>query len=335
MEAARSWVNELKHNLRTEEDLYQWGFISEEDRPLYRPVLKQYLFSLPRYYANLIDKKDPLCPIRLQAIPSPTELKASPDYFRDPLKDLIHQPVKGITHRYPNRALLHLTSNCSMYCRFCFRKTLLNEDKAQFFSADIKPALSYLSSHSEIEEVIFSGGDPFLANELVLQECLNHLNKLPHLKRIRFHTRVPVTFPERIDLPFTKILSSSRLPIIVVTHFNHPKEITGEAKIACEKLKSICHLLLNQSVLLRGVNDNPKILSELSEKLFEAQILPYYLHHPDKSEGTLTFDVSVKEGIKIWNELKKNLPGYLVPKYVKDDTELPYKSDVVGLSTES
>jgi lysine 2,3-aminomutase len=323
MDKVNSWKIELRNALRTAGDLFASGFISESEVVDYENLLKNYAFLLPRYYAQLIDKSNPHCPIRLQAIPKLEELKTS-EFLKDPLSDLKYQPVANVTHRYKNRVLLHLTQNCSMYCRFCFRKTLLNDLSNEMFDKNIEKAIAYIAGHAEIKEVIFSGGDPFLANEELLRLTLQKLEKISHLERIRFHTRVPVTLPARVDSDFLEILKIEK-PIIVVTHFNHPKEITPESTLACQKMIAQNILLLNQSVLLKSVNDSVEALEEMYQKLFSIRVMPYYLHHPDKSLGTEHFYLSQDLGKEIMHTLKQRLPGYLLPKYVVDTGSETYK----------
>jgi KamA family protein len=320
-----SWQSEWAHNLRSAEDLAACGLIAPDRRHAVDRVLKKFKFSLPRYYARLIDPRDPHCPIRLQAIPSPEELDVAPGWDPDPLADLSHQPAPSITHRYRNRALLHLTPNCSLYCRYCFRKSLLNELRSELFGNSLADSLAYVAAHPELEELILSGGDPLMLGDSALGRVLDDLAAVPHLKRIRIHTRVPVTFPMRITDALAKELGRCRLPIVVVVHFNHPRELTDEATEACARLKQVSAAVLNQSVLLKGVNDSAETLRELSEGLFDRGILPYYLHHPDKASGTGHFGISPEAGLAIHNALRERVSGYLVPRYVVDEPGIPYK----------
>ncbi|MSP19403.1 MAG: KamA family radical SAM protein [Bdellovibrionales bacterium] len=324
-----SWEQELAGAYRRVEDLVADGYLSQEEALRVQGVAKTYQLLIPKYYASLIDKRDPGCPIRLQAIPQFAEQVKTDSDSPDPLEDLKHQPALRITHRYKGRVLLHLTPNCSMYCRFCFRKSLLNELKGDLFSGGFTEAIAYISKTIEIEEVIFSGGDPFMVGEEILKEVLSQLSKILHLKRVRFHTRVPVTLPSRVTPSFVEALASSRFHPVVVTHFNHPREITPQSSRALLALGN-SFTVLNQSVLLRSVNDNAQTLIALSEQLFEMGVLPYYLHHPDPAEGTSQFYLSVEEGKRIWEAMRRELPGYLVPRYVKDVVGEAYKRDVIS-----
>lgn len=321
------WKAELRTALRTAAQLVEHGFIPASEQAQYERLLQRFPLVLPLYYANLIDRSNPACPIRLQAIPQLQEAEEASDMKADPLEDLAHRPAPRITHRYPNRALLHLTPNCSMNCRYCFRKSLLNESREDFFEGDLPESLRYLQITPQIEEVIFSGGDPFLANESTLGSTLRALHAFPHVKRVRFHSRVPVTLPMRVTACFSELLMAHGKTSVVVTHFNHPRELTSQASEALRNLKSASHTLLNQSVLLQGVNDSVEVLKQLSERLFEEGVLPYYLHHPDRALGTKHFDVSTEVGRGIHRALRCELPGYLVPRYVVDDPSFAYKQD--------
>jgi lysine 2,3-aminomutase len=329
------WKEELRHSYRTAQDLVRVGLLREEERMRYEPVLTRYKFLLPRYYARLIDRDDPRCPIRKQAIPDPMELSPFPTLKPDPLNDLEHRPSARLTHRYRNRALLHLTPSCSMYCRHCFRKTLLNEMSSEMFSGSLEDAFSYLEENREIEEVILSGGDPLMANDAMLGLALDRLAALPSLKRLRIHTRVPVTFPIRVTEGLLAAMSSTRFTPVIVTHFNHPRELTSESGEALARFRAKGFHLLNQSVLLQGVNADADCLARLSEGLFERGVLPYYLHHPDRAEGTSHFDLSKEKGLAIHRTLRGRLPGYLVPRYVLDVVGAPYKLNVESWGRET
>lgn len=326
-----TWQNELSRSYRTADELLQAGLLSHQEFLQTKAAFGKYQFLLPRYYASLIDRKNPNCPIRLQAIPRLSELLETATFVADPLEDLSHKPVSRITHRYQRRVLIHLTPNCSMYCRFCFRKTLLNELSPSLFEGSLDSALHYVKEKRDIEEVIFSGGDPFMVNDSALADVIGRLERIEHITRIRFHTRVPVTFPMRVTEELVRIVSSPRIPTVVVTHFNHPQEVTVESAKACTLLRKAGVHLLNQTVLLAGVNNASETLSTLSRRVFEMGILPYYLHHPDRSAGTAHFDLSIQEGKNIYRKLREELPGYLVPKYVVDLVGQPFKVDVTTL----
>lgn len=328
MSSSSSWEIQLRESLRSVEDLLGEGLISSDEAEGLRPVLARYRFLLPRYYAGLIDRKNRKCPIRLQGIPSVEEMAPFPGTVEDPLRDLDHRPASRVTHRYRGRALLQLTPSCSMYCRFCFRKSLLNDLKEELFDGDWTKAITYFASRGDLQEVILSGGDPLLVSDRALEQVMAALAGIPHLKRVRVHTRVPVTLPARVTDSLVGILSGMRLQAVVVNHFNHPKELTAETAAASSRLRSAGITLLNQSVLLKRVNDDGETLIQLSEGLFEQGILPYYLHHPDPALGTAGFQIPEIIGRRIHERLKERLPGYLVPRYVKDVVGHPYKVPV-------
>lgn len=322
---SNDWQSEMRNAYRSVEDLEKAGYLSTKEAAQLKEVGKLYSILLTPYFASLIDKNNPLCPIRLQSIPQIEEWEESQELKADPLTDLKHQPAPKITHRYPNRALLHLTTLCSMYCRYCFRKSLLNDLKEDFLNGEITKSFEYLEAHKEIEEVILSGGDPLMVSDANLFEVLNKLSHMAHIKRLRIHTRVPVTCPMRVTEELISKLKQIQKPLVFVLHFNHPKEITKEVVNAIEKLKTATSFLFNQSVLLPQINDDADVLKKLSETLFDLGITPYYLHHPDKARGTKHYQLGKQKGLEIYDALKKKMPGYLVPRYVIDNPDLPYK----------
>lgn len=282
------------------------------------PANGKFRALIPLYYLGLVDKNDPHDPIALMAFPTAEESKQSSSALRDPIGDLARQAAPRLTHRYRDRALLHVTNLCPMYCRFCFRKNLMNERDENLYAGDFAEAFAYLGKHPEIEELILTGGDPWMLSDEKLAALVSGIAKaMPSLKRLRFHTRMPVTLPSRItDALLSAIKGKFRT--FVVTHFNHPREITAESKEGMAKLLGAGITVLNQSVLLKGVNDSAAILRELFLSLGNEGVLPYYLHHCDLVAGAEHFRTSIPEGRKIWTELRGTLPGYLIPEYVLD-----------------
>lgn len=318
-----AWQMEWSRSLTTVGDLLAEGLVTAEEAGRLGPVLARYKFRLPRYYAGLIDRADPRCPIRRQAIPAVDELfdpmspGATAPFQPDPLNDLAHQPVARVTHRYRGRALLHVTPNCSMYCRYCFRKSLLNELSGELFAGAFDDAIGYFRE-APVEEVILSGGDPFLVPDSTVEQLAKALGAIDHVRRLRVHTRVPVTFPARVDAGLLAALARFPRTKVVVAHFNHPKEVTEPALRSVRRFREADVTVLNQSVLLAGVNDDAGVLTELSERLFDGGVVPYYLHHPDRARGTSAFDVATAHGLAVHREMRRRLPGYLVPRYVVD-----------------
>ncbi len=318
---AETWQLELKEAVTSVEELAGGGYaFFERLPPAVRAVENRYRTLVPEYYLNLIDPKDPNDPIARMAFPGAEEGAPAVQGLRDPIGDLVKNAAPRLTHRYTDRALLHVTNLCPMYCRFCFRKNLMNEAEEALYSGDFSEAFLYLAQHPEIQELILTGGDPWMLSDARLSALVDMVaERAPAVKRLRFHTRMPVTLPARItDGLLAAISRPGRLQTVVVTHFNHPRELSDEAKEGLRKIKGAGFLLLNQSVLLKGVNDSPEILRPLLLALGEEGVLPYYLHHCDLVEGAEHFRTSLEEGRKVWAALRGTLPGYFIPEYILD-----------------
>lgn len=314
------WQTELRGALTSVKELEGKGYAFFESNPRLGAVEERYRTLVPAYYLGLIQKEDPLDPVARIAFPSAEEVDPVQAGRRDPIGDLEKKAAPRLTHRYPDRALLHVTNLCPMYCRFCFRKNLMNEREEELYRGDFEEALAYIGKHSEIEEVICTGGDPWMLSDEKLKVLVGMITeRAPHVKRLRFHTRMPVTLPFRIteDL-LSAIQRPGRLQTVVVTHFNHPNELSEEARAGLRRLRQAGVLTLNQSVLLRGVNADAKILRALFSGLGQEGVLPYYLHHCDLVEGAEHFRLSIEEGRKIWTDLRGTLAGYLIPEYILD-----------------
>jgi len=295
-------------------------------------VAARYPELITPYYASLIDRDDPDCPIRRQCVPDVRELDEMPGYVDDPLSDKAHHPAPRITHRYPDRLLLHVTPNCAVRCRFCFRKSLTGASGG-IFDGSMDAALSYVAEASGVREVILSGGDPLMASDDELGHLVYRLSRIAHIGRLRVHTRMPVVQPSRITGRLAEVLAAPRkiagaASVRVVTHFNHPREVTGESVAACEMLMRSGARVLNQSVLLRGVNDNPHTLAELFASLHRRGIGPYYLHHPDPARGTAHFSLDPAEGLALFDAARRLVPANSLPRYVIDVPGAPSKTPV-------
>ncbi|MEK7544676.1 MAG: KamA family radical SAM protein [Patescibacteria group bacterium] len=267
---------------------------------------------IPKYYVDLIDWHDPKDPLRLMVLPDAREKNTRKYELADPIGDITHSPVPGIIHRHANRALLNLTSSCAVHCRFCFRKNLLESS-----AADLQKSLAYLKQHTEIWEVIFSGGDPFTLTDTFLEKILNELRKIPHIKVIRFHTRTPAVYPKRVTSQLAQILRKAA-PVTVVLHINHPREITEGFRRSVQKMQKANLMLLSQTVLMRDVNDDVETLKNLFQGLVKIGVKPYYLHHLDYAIGTHYFRVSVEKGKRLVQSLRDTLSGTCIPEYVID-----------------
>ncbi len=284
-------------------------------------VEERYRTLVPAYYASLINPNDPHDPIARMALPSAEELIAGAG-MRDPIGDLARQAAPRLTHRYRDRALLHTTNLCPMYCRFCFRKNLMNEREEELYSGDFEAAFQYLEQHPEVTELIFTGGDPWMLSDEKIGALVDRAARVASLRSFRFHTRMPVTLPSRVTPELVRAITRpGRGRTVVVTHFNHAREVTEDARRAVAILRNGGVIVLNQSVLLRGVNDSTELLRELLEALGDAGVIPYYLHHCDPVEGAMHFRVPEEEGLAIWRALRGQLPGYLIPEFVEERPE--------------
>jgi len=278
---------------------------------------QQFATRVPRGFAMRMEKGNRRDPLLLQVLAAHTELVQIDDYGTDPLQEAKTNISKGLIHKYTGRVLLTVTGACAINCRYCFRRHFPYHENNPGRSG-WETALQYIANDSTIHEVILSGGDPLLANNAMLTYLLQLIEAIPHVRTLRIHTRIPVVLPERIDASLCKLLNNSRLAIVVVLHANHANELSEEVKHVCQLLrKNRCHLL-NQSVLLAGVNDDIQTLTKLSERLFACGILPYYLHLLDKVQGAAHFDVSEKDAKLLFQGLLAGLPGYLVPRLARE-----------------
>jgi len=291
-------------------------------------VTARYAVRISLHLAGLMDPENPFCPIRRQFLPDPAELEDLNGFTEDPLQDVDHQPVRGVTHRFRDRALIQFTPNCAAACRFCFRKTLLRADNRKLFGGPWDEALDYIDRRPEIKEVILSGGDPLMASDKRISSIFSDLDRIPHLRALRIHTRMPASMPGRITRRLVSLIAASPRPLRLVTHFNHPAELAWESLAAVSLLLHAGVRVLNQSVLLRGVNDNPQVLLHLLTRLFEGGVEPYYLHHPDPARGTAHFYLTPSAGLAIYSELEKMISRPLLPRYVIDMPGAPSKQDV-------
>jgi EF-P beta-lysylation protein EpmB len=274
----------------------------------------RFPLNLPKRLASKIEKNQLEDPILRQFIPLDDELKSTPGFVLDPVSDQTFQQTKKILHKYQGRALLVTTSACAMNCRFCFRQNFPYETEEKKFDED----LSYIQNNPNLSEIILSGGDPLSLSQTSLDQLFSSLNQIDHLKRIRFHSRFPIGIPERIDSPFLHLLKSSTKQIYFIIHSNHPKEIDFDVASSLKKIQSLGIPVLNQSVLLKGVNDDEKTLLTLSETLINVGVTPYYLHILDPVQGAAHFAVPEERGAQIIRYIRENLSGYGVPKLVKE-----------------
>ncbi|MDB5552483.1 MAG: kamA [Rhizobium sp.] len=295
------------------------GLIDEASVHALGDVASRYAISITPAIAALIDLDDPDDPIARQYLPSVAELIRLPEERDDPIGDGPHSPVPGVVHRYPDRVLLKAVHVCPVYCRFCFRREMVGPTGEGTMSGeDLSRAMAYIASHPDIWEVIVTGGDPLILSPRRLGELMAALGAIDHVKVIRFHSRVPVTDPERITDALLEALRSSGKTVYVALHANHPRELTDDARVAIDRLIAAGVVMVSQSVLLRGVNDDPDVLAALMRGFVEMRVKPYYLHHPDLAPGTSHFRLSIEEGRAIVSALRARVSGLCMPHYMLD-----------------
>ncbi|KTC87083.1 lysine aminomutase [Legionella brunensis] len=279
---------------------------------------KSFKTRVPRGFAARMEPGNPRDPLLLQVLAVNEELRSVEGYVLDPLAENASIHKQGLMHKYQGRVLLTLTGICAVNCRYCFRRHFPYQDNNPGREG-WEAVLDYIREDTTVHEVILSGGDPLLATNLVLRHFLQQLEKIAHVRTLRFHTRVPVVLPERIDDELLELLQWSRLRKVIVIHSNHARELSDGVRLVCRKLRQIdCHLL-NQSVLLKDVNDDVNSLVELSEQLFNCGVLPYYLHLLDKVSGAAHFDLQEEKALALYRELQTRLPGYLVPRLAREE----------------
>ena len=305
--------------LRTAGALADAGLLPAVRRVEAAEVGERYAIAVTPAMAGLIDRTDPADPIARQFVPDVRELVTRPEESGDPIGDRLKSPVAGLVHRYPDRVLLKITGLCPVYCRFCFRREMVGPANAEALSrAEIEAALAYIAARPAIWEVILTGGDPLILSPRRIGEVVAALAEIPHVRVLRWHTRVPVVDPERITDEMVAALTGSTRTVVVGLHANHPRELTEEARAAIRRLSRAGVMLISQSVLLRGVNDDAGTLEALFRGFVEAGVKPYYLHHPDRAPGTSHFRVGIVEGQALMAELRRRLSGLALPAYVLD-----------------
>ncbi len=311
------WHWQLKNRIDTVEDLKKYVKLTDEEEKGVRSTLKALRMAITPYYLSLIDPDDPDDPVRKQAVPTAKELCISPEDQLDPLSEDADSPVPGLTHRYPDRVLFLITDMCSMYCRHCTRRRFAGQQDASVPRERIDKALEYIEKTTEVRDVLLSGGDALMVGDKNLEYILKRLRAIPHVEIVRIGSRTPVVLPQRITKELVEMLAKYH-PLWLNTHFNHPNEITEESKAACERLANAGIPLGNQSVLLRGINDNALIMKKLVHELVKIRVRPYYIYVCDLSQGISHFRTPVSKGIEIIESLRGHTSGYCVPTFVVD-----------------
>ena len=309
---------ELLRLLRLEAESLPGSLAAAQDFPL----------RVPRGYVRLMEPGNPDDPLLRQVLSVPAELREEDGYSSDPLEEAAHTPVPGLLHKYHGRALLVVTGACAVHCRYCFRRHFPYQSHLSGKRWD--QALEWLASRPDIREVILSGGDPLTLNNRRVQELLSALAEIPHLRRLRIHSRTPVVIPERLDEPLLGLLSNSRWQTALVLHANHPREISDGLAERCRQWRREGITLLNQSVLLAGVNDCVDTLEALSDRLHQAGVMPYYLHQLDAVQGAAHFAVTDSMAMQLHGELRGRLPGFLVPRLSREEPGRAAKTVLAG-----
>lgn len=311
------WRWQMRHAIRDVETLGKIIPLQEGEKKDLKRVLERFRMAITPYYAALMDRDYPLCSIRLQAVPSPRELESDVDDLEDPLSEDRDSPTPGLTHRYPDRVLFMVTNICSMYCRHCTRRRMVGSKDRHLSREHLQAGLDHIAKHPEIRDVLLSGGDPLVLPDDRLEWILRELRAIEHVEIIRIGSRVPVVLPMRITPGLVAMLAKYH-PLFLNTHFNHYKEITYEAREACSRLADAGIPLANQSVLLRDVNDCPRIMKKLVQELLAIRVRPYYIFQCDQSRGIAHFRTSVARGMQIIENLVGHTSGLAVPTFVVD-----------------
>lgn len=323
----QDWRQILASSFRNIKSLLDYLEISSPPSYLQELAAQDFPLLVPEPFARLMEKGNPEDPLLLQVLPQNQETEAMPGYVTDPLEEKDSNVKKGIIHKYHGRVLLLAATGCAVNCRYCFRRHF-SYDENRLGRKEWHQALDYVRNDNSIAEVILSGGDPLILQDKQLFELINEIEAIPHVERLRIHSRLPVVIPQRLTHELAHRLKQSRLYSSLVLHINHPNELSDELRIALIRLRDAGTHLLNQSVLLQGVNNQSQTLIDLSNKLFRYGILPYYIHLFDQVAGAHHFDINQNEALKIYDELKASVSGYLLPKLVKEIPNEPNKTHI-------
>lgn len=311
------WRWQARRSLRTEEELARYLDLTDEEREGIRQTASIFKLAVTPYYLTLIDPEHPWCPVRRQSIPLPAEASVSAGELEDPLGEDIHRPVTSIVHKYPDRVLLLALDRCSVYCRHCTRRRITGQPETEIDKDAVREAIAWLHEHPEVRDVLISGGDPLLLSTPRLDELLSAIRSVPHVQMIRIGTRVPVCNPMRVDDELARMLRR-HAPLFVVTHFNHPKEMSEDAGQACERLIDHGVPVENQAVLMRRLNSDATVLTDLSHRLLERRVRPYYLHQMDVAKGLEHLRTPIRTGVEILEKMRGWTTGLAIPHLAVD-----------------
>jgi lysine 2,3-aminomutase len=313
----RDWRWQQRNALTSAEELGRIVALTDRERLGLALAEGGARVGVTPYYASLMDPGHPACPVRMQAIPAPAEAGNAPGDLEDPIGEEPHRPARAIVHKYRDRALFLVVDRCAVYCRHCTRRRITLGGGGGFDRAAVEEGLAYIREHPEVRDVIVSGGDPLVLSDGRLEEILAGLRAVPHVQLLRVATRAPVTCPMRITEALAALLRRFA-PLFVITHFNHPKECTADARDACERLVDHGVPVENQSVLLRGVNSSARILTDLNQTLLTFRVRPYYLHQGDLAAGTAHLRTPLSTGIAILDAMRGRTSGLAIPHLAVD-----------------
>ena len=310
------WHWQIKNRIRTREQLEQVVDLSPEEIEGIKKSGGRLSMAITPYWASLMDKTDPTCPMRRQAVPLSAEHIVSAGEMIDPCAEDRDSPIPHLVHRYPDRVLVIATDHCAMYCRHCTRRRLVGENKENG-SLNLQAMVDYIKSDRKIRDVLISGGDPLMFEDDALEETVKTFRSIPQIEFLRIGTRVPVSLPQRVTEKLILMLKKYS-PLWISMHFNHPKELTRRCKMACNMLADAGFPLGSQTVLLKGINDKPYIMRKLMHDLLQVRVRPYYIYQCDPARGTSHFRTPVSVGINIIEKMRGHTSGYAVPTYVVD-----------------
>jgi lysine 2,3-aminomutase len=311
------WRWQHRHALRTAEELGRVVDLTADERSGIAATAAIFRLAVTPYYASLVDRRHPFCPVRMQAIPVAGEARPAPGDLRDPLGEDRHRPVRAVVHKYPDRVLFLASDHCAVYCRHCTRRRITGGEEGAFEREALEEGIAYVRAHREVRDVVISGGDPLALSDERLAWLLEGLRAVPHVQILRMATRAPVTCPMRVTDALAGLLRRFA-PLFAVTHFNHPKECTAEAREACERLVDHGVPVENQTVLLRRVNSSSRAIADLNHRLLAWRVRPYYLHQGDLAEGTGHLRTPLACGVRILQELRGHTSGLAVPHLAVD-----------------
>ena len=310
------WTWQLQHRVRTTAELAHWVQPTDDEIRAVSLLADRFHFVITPYYASLMDPEDPECPIRRQVVPRTAELN-DPAGLADPLNEVDHSPVKNVIRAYPDRIAFCVNNECALYCRFCLRKRMVGDEEWAMKKRELEEGLAWIRATPEIRDVLLTGGDPLIFSDDRLEWLIAQLRQIPHVEIVRLGTRLPVTLPFRVTPALCRMLRRYH-PIWVNTHFNHPRELTAEAAKACDRLSRAGVPVGNQSVLLRGINDDVDTMKRLCEGLVRMRVRPYYTYQAQLLEGTSHFRVPIERGVEIFRALRGRTSGFAIPTYVLD-----------------